>query len=73
MGCVSHGTGKCIAAVLASKVLAAAPVVHHPVQFVVELRLEKEDVFYVYNLLQARARPSEIFLSWDRDCTTVTQ
>ena len=66
-----HGTGKYIVAVLVSKVLEAAPVVLYPVQFAVELRIEKGDVSCVlYNLLQAT---SEIFLSWEnRDCTTVT-
>ena len=41
---VSYGTGKCIVAVLASKVLAAAPVVRYPVQFAAKLKTEGEDV-----------------------------
>ena len=60
---MSNGTGKRVVAVLASEVLATTPVVLYPVQFAVELRIEQEDVScLLYNLLQARARTSEIVL-----------
>ena len=60
---MSNGTGKCVVSVLAIEVLAATLVVLYLVQFVVELRIEQEDVSWLlYNLLQARAGTSEISL-----------
>ena len=54
----SHGTGKCIFAVLAGQVLAAAPVVFYPVQFAVTY--DGEGIF-VLRPLQSLAGESAHF------------